>query len=231
MATSKPISTISYNSIEFLEDKLNTLVECGKVSAWIYINHIGEMIEDDEAMGKDHKHLLIIPNKCVDMMEVQKCFIEFLPYDPRHPLKCMPFRTAKVSDWILYALHDPDYLDIKGLRKSYHYDLPDLVSNDRDYLNVLYVEAKQTLKTNPVIKMRRAARSGVGFGDLVRSGAVSIQQVNNARMYFDYLVHDDELNESKTARGVLVFDDNCCIMGDGSIKWADSSGAFGDELP
>lgn len=231
MATSKPIATISYNSPEFLENALQNLMKSGIISAWFYIPHVGEIIETDEAMGKDHKHLLIMPNKSVDMVSIGREFLEFLPYDPHHPLKCMPFRQSKINDWILYGLHDPDYLSIKGLCKTYHYDIADFVASDRDFLNVLYVEAMQSLKSNPVIKMRRAARSGVGFSSLVQSGAVSVQQVQNAKVYFDYLVHDDELNENRTARGVVVFDDNCCIMGDGSIKWADANGNYVDEMP
>ena len=58
MNTSRPISTISYNSKIFLDFKLKELVEKHLVSDFMYIIHTAE---DDEL--KDHIHLFLKPNK------------------------------------------------------------------------------------------------------------------------------------------------------------------------
>lgn len=213
MATSKPISTISYNSISFLQERLGQLMEAGKISAWFYIMHNGESKQEDEAAGKDHKHLLLIPNKCIDLNDLGHHFTEFLSYDPAHPLKCLPFRNAKVNDWFLYAIHDVDYLTSKGMEKTYHYDVCDIVSSDDDYLHSLWIEARQSLRNDPVIRMRRAVNRGMSFGSLVSSGAVSIQQIRNAELYYSYLQ-----NYSVDDRRALVFDNGLLIMPNGDIK-------------
>lgn len=88
---------------------------------------------------------------------------------------------------MLYALHDPDYLALKGMTKEYVYDLVDFKSSDPDMMHTLWIEAKQALRSNPAAKMRQAARKGVSFGDLVRSGSVSVQQIRNAELFYQYL--------------------------------------------
>lgn len=213
MATSKPISTISYNSFPFLHERLNQLMESGKISAWFYILHNGESKQDDEAAGKDHKHLLLIPNKCVDLNELGRLFTEFLSYDPTHPLKCLPFRTAKLSDWFLYAVHDPDYLSSKGMEKTYHYDVCDIVASDDDYLHSLWVEARQTLRNDPVLRMKRAVNHGLSFGSLVNAGAFSIQQIRNAELYYSFLE-----NYHGEDRHSIFFDNGLIIYPNGDIK-------------
>lgn len=215
MATSKPISSISYNTEDFLVSKLDSLMEAGVISFWAYIHHNGENKLDDEAAGKDHLHLLLIPNKCVDLVEIGKEFKEFFPNDPKHPLRCMPFRTSKTEDWVLYALHDPDYILFHGLEKTYVYDVTDFKTCDKDFLHQLWVEAKQSLSSNPAVKMRRKAQQGVSFANLVRSGAISVQQIRNAEIYYSYFV--DNYNTSE--RAAIYFDDGMLILPNGDIEW------------
>lgn len=223
MATSKPISSISYNTEEFLKAKLDKLVQSGIVTFWAYIHHNGESRLDDEAAGKDHWHLLMIPNKCVDLVSIGKEFQEFYPNDPQNPLRCMPFRTSKTDDWILYAIHDPDYILFHGLNKTYIYDVTDFKTSDKDYLHQLWVEAKQSLANNPAVKIRRKAREGVSFSALVQSGAISIQQIRNAEMYYSFFTQDTHAAK----RAMLSFDDGMLILPNGDVKW--ESEVFGDE--
>lgn len=223
MATSKPISSISYNTEEFLKAKLDKLVQSGIVTFWAYIRHNGESRLDDEAAGKDHWHLLMIPNKCVDLVSIGKEFQEFYPNDPQNPLRCMPFRTSKTDDWILYAIHEPDYILFHGLNKTYIYDVTDFKTSDKDYLHQLWVEAKQSLANNPAVKIRRKAREGVSFSALVQSGAISIQQIRNAEMYYSFFTQDTHAAK----RAMLSFDDGMLILPNGDVKW--ESEVFGDE--
>ena len=57
MKTSKPFSTISYNSPEFLIVKLNDLVERRVIAFFAFVKHFKEADEK-----KDHIHLIIFPN-------------------------------------------------------------------------------------------------------------------------------------------------------------------------
>ena len=71
MATSKPISSISYNSDSFLVDRLAVLSKAEVISFWAFIHHKAEK-GLDEVPGKAHIHLFVMPNKLVDLMKFQK---------------------------------------------------------------------------------------------------------------------------------------------------------------
>ena len=107
MATQKPISTISYNSEEFLKEKLEIWYKAHIIQAYQYIKHKGE---DGD---KDHIHLRIEPNKKLDPMTLVEDLREFVVGSDK-PLGVRPFRPSKEEDWILYAVHEKKYLDHKS---------------------------------------------------------------------------------------------------------------------
>ena len=117
MRTKKAISTISYNSEDFLELKLNGLVEEEKVSFWCFVKHLKE---EDEL--KDHIHLFIQPNRILDTMHLQKEFREVDPCHPIKPLGCIDFKSSDSDEWILYARHYNPYLVSKGQKRYYQYE-------------------------------------------------------------------------------------------------------------
>lgn len=106
MATQKPISTISYNTEPFLKEKLETWYNAHIIQAFQYIVHKGE---DGD---KDHIHLRIEPNKKLDPMDLQAELREY-QFGKEKPLGCRPFRPSKEEDWILYVVHDAQYLKLK----------------------------------------------------------------------------------------------------------------------
>lgn len=106
MATQKPISTISYNTEPFLKEKLDTWVKAHIIQAYQYICHKGE---DGD---KDHIHVRIEPNKKLDPMDLVDQLREY-QIGKEKPLGCRPFRQSKEEDWILYAVHDSQYLKLK----------------------------------------------------------------------------------------------------------------------
>lgn len=106
MATQKPISTISYNTEAFLKERLEAWFDAHIIQAYQYICHKGE---DGD---KDHIHLRIEPNKKLDPMDLTTQLREFV-IDNDKPLGCRPWRPSKEEDWILYAVHDADYLKTK----------------------------------------------------------------------------------------------------------------------
>ena len=103
MATQKPISTISYNTEPFLKEKLDTWYQAHIIQAYQYICHKGE---DGD---KDHIHVRIEPNKKLDPMDLIEQLREY-QIGKDKPLGCRPFRPSKEEDWILYAVHDEEYL-------------------------------------------------------------------------------------------------------------------------
>lgn len=127
MNTSKPISTISYNSPDFLKARLEELVNNHTIADWIFIKHDAE--EDER---KDHIHLWIEPNRRLDTMTLQDFFKEFDPDHPDKPLGCIKFNSSNLDDWILYSIHDSAYLRSKCESREFAYRKEDFVYCDED---------------------------------------------------------------------------------------------------
>lgn len=147
MATQKPISTISYNTEPFLKEKLDTWLNAHIIQSYQYIFHKGE---DGD---KDHIHLRIEPNKKLDPMDLLDDLREFqMGHDK--PLGCRPFRPSKEEDWFLYAVHDPQYLQLKygGGEKGEKipYKWQDIVVPDNYDCEVAWIRAKAHLQHTSV---------------------------------------------------------------------------------
>lgn len=137
MYTRKPISTISYNSIPFLLSVLTELLSEQKIDFYSFVRHLGE---DDEAGKKDHIHLLLYPSLKLNTSDLLERFTET---SDTLPLKCMPFRNSVPTEWLMYSLHNTDYLLKKGLKKRFSYTLPEFYSSDPDFLDCIYHEYAQ----------------------------------------------------------------------------------------
>lgn len=171
MRTSKPFSTISYNTDEYLTAKLDELMTKRKIEFYAFIEHLPE---DDET--KKHKHLLIIPNGTINTDQVQDYLTELDPTNlDGKPLGCIMFRSSKFGDWYLYALHDVGYLAQCGQSRKYHYTQADFKVSDSDYLR----ELTHTIDYSPYnrfTQIRQAAEDGIAFSQLVWQGLIPIQQ-------------------------------------------------------
>ena len=147
MATQKPISTISYNTEPFLREKLETWMKAHIIQSYQYICHIGE---DGD---KDHIHLRIEPNKKLDPMDLTEQLREFEKGSDK-PLGIRPWRPSKEEDWILYVVHDPEYLKMKygGAEKGEKipYDWKDIRVPEYYDLEVAWVRAKASMKHSSV---------------------------------------------------------------------------------
>lgn len=141
-----PLSTISYNTDEFLKLRLEQLKAKDMISHYMYIHHKGETDPNDpnEIPEKDHIHLIVFPLKSLDMIALRKRFEEPDPTNDK-PLGVRPFHITKdnrVVDWELYAIHDPRYLRGKGLKRDYHYSHKDIITDDIDFLGRLIRDIK-----------------------------------------------------------------------------------------
>ena len=172
MKTSKPFSTISYNTADFLSVKLNDLVNRRKIAFWAYVEHLPE--EDEK---KAHKHLYIVPNGQINTDEVLlDILVEYDPTHPEKPLGCISPKSSKFYDWYMYSIHDVDYLSSKGQSRKYHYRREEVACSDTDYLNE-EIHQMDMSKLSKVKALNEAVRNGVPFEELLMRGQIPVQQV------------------------------------------------------
>lgn len=152
MKTTKPLSTISYNSFNWLTGTLDRLIENGIIRFYALICH---KPEEDE--NKAHYHVYVEPAKQVDDNWLQGQFVE--PVAGDKPLKSLPFNKSKFVDWYWYGLHDSAYLASKQQARKYHYSKDDFITSDVDYFDELVRQ-----NPNPRGEMLRAL-------DLMQKGA------------------------------------------------------------
>ena len=197
MKTSKPISTISYNSVEFLKAKLDYLVRSGEVAFWYYIKHHGEYDKETNMQDKDHIHVYLEFADRVDTIKLGEMFLEYENGDLNSkPLKCMPFRVSKPYDALLYNIHHAQYL----LQNT----IDDIVTSDRDYLNQIYSEAMHSdiFKRDRMVKLMD---SGVSVAEMCYHGLVNTNQAYQM-MIFEQLYKRGKYNIDKAAEEERLLD-------------------------
>lgn len=185
MKTSKPFSTVSYNTDDFLKSKLNELLNNRKIEYWCYVCHAGEL-DDNGEREKEHKHVLIIPNGRIDTMELSQTMLELDPTNIKKPLKCMDFRSSKEDEWFLYASHDPDYLRSKMLVREYVYDRQDFISSDDDETDIKWRRAfheSDYMKNSRLLKLL----TDKSASQLVANGFIQPQQAFQMQCYYRML--------------------------------------------
>jgi len=182
--TTKPISTISYNTAPYLTEKLNSLKKAKIISIWHFIKHLPE---DDEGGKKDHIHLYIEPNKLLDTADLLNEFKEIDLQNIDKPLGCMAFRSSSTfGDWYLYGIHDTAYLASKGQSRRYHYVYDDVQTSDVDELYRSYKEIDLN-SIAPINELKTAIQDGLTFADLVSNGLVPLSQIRNYQLTWDLL--------------------------------------------
>lgn len=200
MRTSKPISTISYNTEKFLKSKLEELIRNHTISDWMFIKHNKE--GDDK---KDHIHLWISPNKMLDTMSIQDFLKELDPQKPDKPLKCTDFRPSSIDDWILYALHWEPYLRKKMEKREYHYTPDDIKRHDDDTFeeNLQHALKGSTFAKEQQIleSIKRNQYEGL---NMILDGSVPIQMASQIRalqqLAFEAALHQKDEDNKATRR-------------------------------
>ena len=181
MKTSKPFSTISYNSKDFLISKLDELVQKRHISFYAFVEHYPE---DDEK--KKHKHLIIIPNGQVQTDQITDLLQEMDITNPLKPLGVMPWRSSKWGDWYLYTCHDSAYLMSKGQTRKHHYQEQDFTSSNYDYMHELITTIDRTKYVKSQEFYQKAVQ-GIPFIHLVGQGQVPMPQFNQYKAMYDYI--------------------------------------------
>lgn len=172
--TTKPISTISYNSPDYLVLKLEELRKAKIVAFWAFVHHLPE---DDEAGNKQHSHVYIELAKIVQTEDLREEFKQYDPNKPDKPLGCITFRSSKnFGDWYLYGIHDKAYLASKGQSRKYHYKFADVITSDPDDL-LFKVRSIDLLAISPYTAMLDAQAQGITWTEYFRRGTVPLQQI------------------------------------------------------
>ena len=185
MKTKLPISTISYNTPEYLELKLRELQRGKIISEWHFVEH---QPEDDEGGKKLHIHLWLQPAKSLQTEDLIEELLQPDPEKPDKPRKCLPFRISKTfGDWYLYAIHDRAYLASKAESRRYHYTIDDVRTSDDDQLNCRVHEIDM-LDKGGWAKMEAFYKEGLTFAEIFKRGAVPIQQFSQFRQAYEYMV-------------------------------------------
>lgn len=123
------------------------MIDSHTIQSYMYIFHYGE--EGD----KDHIHLRIIPNKTLDVMDI----IDYLKeYDPKHPdFPIKPYQdgvfdNSPEADWLLYVVHNPDYLRMKYKNKEKGEKIPykweNIVASEGVPVESLYIRALSSME-------------------------------------------------------------------------------------
>lgn len=185
MRTGKAISSISYNSVGFLKQKLDKLYENRKIEFYAFIVH---QPEDDEGGKKQHIHLYVEPSGMIQTMEFGEHFVEHIT-DNNLPYRCLPFVKSTFGDWFLYSLHDAVYLASKHQSRKHHYNIDQIVTSDNDTL--LYkVKCIDLLKYKPIEVMKQYIDNHLSFSDFFCSGMIPVQQISNYKLAWDMLKHN-----------------------------------------
>lgn len=186
MRTTKPTSTISYNTEKFLEMKLDEFTRAGILSFWAFIHHLPE---DDEGGKKEHLHVYVEPAKMLQTDELRAGMVQLSMDDPEHPLGCISFRASKFDDWYLYALHDKAYLASKGQSRRYRYRHDQIVTSDPDDLN-FKAKSIDRLAISPYAVMLEAIEHGATWSQFFARGLVPITQLNQWEKAWQALLQD-----------------------------------------
>lgn len=170
--TTKPISTISFNTTAYLTLKLEELRRAGRISFWALIPH---KPEDDEGGNKPHHHVFIEPAKMLQTDDLKRDLMEF---DPEHdkPRGCLAFRSSKFDTWYMYGLHDPRYLASISQERKFHYEHEDFASSDEDDL-LFRVRMIDNLHLTPYFDMQDAILHGITWDEYLARGTVPIPQI------------------------------------------------------
>ena len=181
MKTSKPISTITYNTEDFLRSKLNAWKALGFIEFAMWIKH-----EPDVDGKKAHFHVYMMPAQQVQTTFLENDSKQLDPEnpDPDKPLKMRPFKSSKVTDWILYGIHDPVYLASKGLTRNVHYSFEDVQSTDEDFLQDIITEAIESRLSSIEMRLYDCIQKGMSWQDIVCTGFIPLRLMSNAHLFY-----------------------------------------------
>lgn len=180
MRTSKPISTISYNTDAYLRGLIEYWKSSGLVEYAMWIRH-----QPDEDNKKSHCHVYIKPAQLIQTTAFEENSCEIDPQNPDKPLKMISFRISKEDDWLLYAIHDKAYLQEKGLTRNIHYSFDDVQSTCEETLQDIISHMSDNRKGRLEYRIIDCINRGMSWQQIVSSGLVPIRHIAGARILYE----------------------------------------------
>lgn len=179
MKTSKPISTISYNSASFLKAKIEEWKEKEIIEYGMWIRHEPEADEK-----KAHYHVFLKPAKQIQTMYLEQDSCEIDPQNPDKPFKMVSFRVSKESDWLLYAIHDPNYLVEKGLSRQHLYGFEDVQNTCEDTFQDIISHLSDDRKGRLEYRLIECINMGMNWSQICSSGIIPLRSISGALIMY-----------------------------------------------
>lgn len=189
MRTSKPISTISYNTPEFLRGKIDYWKSIGLIEFGMWIRH-----EPEQDEKKAHYHVFLKPAKLLQTMDFEIDSQEIDPLQPGKPLKMISFRTSKESDWVLYAVHDPVYLLEKGLQREHIYSFEEINSTCSDTLADIISHVSDERKGRLEYRLIQCINMKMNWNQIVSSGLIPLRHMGGAKIMYMAITGQADIN-------------------------------------
>lgn len=203
------MSTISYNTKDFLVAKLDELVKKHTISFYMGIYHYAEADET-----KDHIHLYIQPNKIIDSMDLQDYLKEIDPLKPNKPLGCIDFRKSEPDEWILYDQHYAPYLASKFESREFCYTKEDFFSSDSLTFDDLYHHAFYGSKWAQRNQMLNAIKDSENNPiNLINNGTIPLNLASQLNAYKYMQTHYGTLDRGYHENHEIDSDINVDIRG------------------
>ena len=186
MKTSKPIAGIGYNSIPYLKQKLNEMIEAKVIGHYAFIHHEPEANE-----LKEHLHVYIEPYKPINTVDFEK-MTEEPDKDSDKPLKCLGMSPSNATSWILYTSHNEDYAKAKGYvnGRKYTYDYTQYHTDDENWFQIQWINAfdsPEFAKASATCRLLQGKTTAI---EEIRTGQISWQS-SNALKCFTSLIAED----------------------------------------
>lgn len=189
------LGNISYNTKEFLVDRLNELFESKKIRFWCAIFHKAESGE-----LKDHWHIFIIPDERIETRELDDFFIETVPNS--EPLKCMMWTpvTSKY-EWFLYCVHDKNYLLMTFKQdKKFHYKKEDFIFSDKNIFEDFWFSAYNEFDFWKESKYKDLFESGISPSKMVKNGYVPMRDMIQFHYFMKSLSSDFDMKKTFSSK-------------------------------
>ena len=184
MKTIRPISSVTWNTEEFLQKILNKLVDDHVIAFWFYVFHLPESNEK-----KEHFHLYLEPDCRVDTNDIRQYFEEIPSKDSKEKdiIRPLPFEKSNFDNAYLYFTHNKLYLNSKGFYKQY-YNYTDVKSSDEFFLQekVGLIDFYK-IQGSRVNRIKDGILHGISFEDMVMTSLIPAQQINQYQKVYDIL--------------------------------------------
>lgn len=170
MRTQLPISTISYNTKEYLKIVLDSMIAAEEIDFWAFIIHKPDI--DDM---KEHNHIYMRPARIIDTEKIRNHFIE-PDFEIGIPRKALMIRKSNsFGDWYLYGMHDREYLKCKGMERNVHYGEADFICSDKDSFRMLANEI-DVVALRGFVNMIEAAAKGRSLYESLEKGIIPVSR-------------------------------------------------------